>query len=225
MKPLENNGRWRHPWAMAALLFALTGVAGSLYLSLGLGLRACPLCFYQRSFMMGTLAVLVVGLAADPTRTGLYCLLSLPLALAGWGVAAFHEYLVLTGVLECPIGLLGIGTSPAQSLVVFTLVTAALLSRSVADPQRREAASRRLVWKHHRRSSDGLGINCQLAADASCSHSPLRLGQATPRYVPATLPGTAMSNDLAKFEPAIRLVCFFGVLVAMAAWELAVSSP
>ncbi|MHB9081905.1 MAG: sterol desaturase family protein [Pirellulaceae bacterium] len=29
-----------------------------------------------------------------------------------------------------------------------------------------------------------------------------------------------MSNDLAKFEPAIRLVCFFGVLVAMAAWEL-----
>ncbi|MHB0958194.1 MAG: disulfide bond formation protein B [Pirellulaceae bacterium] len=144
MKVQDDNGRWRRLWAMAALLFALIGVAGSLYLSLGLGLRACPLCFYQRSFMMGTLAVLVVGLAADPTRTGLYCLLSLPLALAGWGVAAFHEYLVLTGVLECPIGLLGIGTSPAQSLVVFTLVTAALLAGAWpirSDGKRRAAVS------------------------------------------------------------------------------------
>ncbi|MHB0955482.1 MAG: disulfide bond formation protein B [Pirellulaceae bacterium] len=143
MKSLNNNGWWSQRWAVAALLFAAVGVAGSLYLSLGLGLRACPLCFYQRSFMMGTLAVLVVALAADPTRTGLDCLLSLPLALAGWGVAAFHEYLVLAGVLECPTGLLGIGTSPAQSLAVFTLVAAALLAG--AWPNRSDGKRRAAV--------------------------------------------------------------------------------
>lgn len=42
-----------------------------------------------------------------------------PLAWAGLGVAAFHEYLVLTNVLECPQALLGIGTAPAQSLAMF----------------------------------------------------------------------------------------------------------
>lgn len=128
MKSLNDDGRRSNLWAAAALVFAAVGVGGSLYLSLGLGLRACPLCFYQRSFVMATLAVLVVGLATDRTRTGLYCLLSLPLALAGWGVAAFHEYLVLTGVLECPKGLLGVGTAPAQSLTILTLISAALVA-------------------------------------------------------------------------------------------------
>jgi disulfide bond formation protein DsbB len=116
------------------------GTAGSLYLSLGLGLKACPLCFYQRSFMMGTFAVLALGLAVDRRQPRLYCLLSLPLALAGGGVALFHEYLVVTGVLECPRGFLGLGTSPAQSLAIFTLtvtvVVAGVLARG-SDPSSR----------------------------------------------------------------------------------------
>ena len=36
-------------------------VAGSLYLSLGLGLIACPLCFYQRTFAFAVLGVLILG--------------------------------------------------------------------------------------------------------------------------------------------------------------------
>ena len=51
------TGRWL--WAATGL--ALVGTAGSLYLSLGMGLKACPLCFYQRTFVMAALAVLLVG--------------------------------------------------------------------------------------------------------------------------------------------------------------------
>jgi hypothetical protein len=36
----------------------------------------------------------------------------LPLAVAGLGVALFHEYLELTGKLECPSGVMGVGTAP-----------------------------------------------------------------------------------------------------------------
>ena len=109
-----------------AIAIAVIGTIGSMYLSMGLGLKACPLCFYQRSFVMAVFAVLALGRFVEPSRPGLICLLSVPLAWAGLGVAAFHEYLVLTGVLECPTALFGIGTAPAQSLAVFIALAAAV---------------------------------------------------------------------------------------------------
>src|SRR5688500_1794378 len=87
-------------WLTASVLISLTGTIGSVFLSVGLGLKACPLCFYQRSFVMAALAVLILGWFAQRSRPGFVCLLSVPLAWAGLGVAAFHEYLVLTNVLE-----------------------------------------------------------------------------------------------------------------------------
>jgi disulfide bond formation protein DsbB len=111
-------------WPYAALCLAAIGLAGSLLLSLGLGLKACPLWFYQRTFVMGVVAVLGVGLVVDQARAGFLCLLSLPLAVGGLGVAAFHEYLVLADKLECPSGVVGLGTAPAQSLTIFVLLTA-----------------------------------------------------------------------------------------------------
>ena len=114
-------------YAVASLVLAIAGTLGSLFLSLGMGLKACPLCFYQRTFIMAATAVLLIGLAADRTRPGLFCLLSLPLALAGLGIAAFHEYLVVTDVLECPKALLGLGTAPAQSLAAFAALTVSAL--------------------------------------------------------------------------------------------------
>jgi disulfide bond formation protein DsbB len=117
----------RTGWATLALAVSLLGTAGSLSLSLGLGLKACPLCFYQRSFVMGVFAVLAVGLAVDRSQACLYTVLAIPLAAAGLGIAAFHEYLVLTGVLECPSGLFGIGTAPAQSLTLFACLFTILL--------------------------------------------------------------------------------------------------
>jgi hypothetical protein len=90
---------------------------------MGLGLKACPLCFYQRSFMLAAAAVVALLLLVDRNRPGLACLTVVPLAWAGLTVAAFHEYLVVGEVLECPPGLWGLGTSLAQSLAAFALLT------------------------------------------------------------------------------------------------------
>ena len=113
-------------WAWAALPVAAAGLAGSLCLSLGLHLKACPLCFYQRTFVMGLVGVLAMGLlsgAARPRRLGL---LALPLAVGGLGVALFHVSLELRGKLECPPGVFGLGTAPQQSLAVFVVLTGLL---------------------------------------------------------------------------------------------------
>ncbi len=130
-------------YAVAALVLAIAGTLGSLFLSLGMGLKACPLCFYQRTFIMAAAAVLLIGLAVDRTRPALFCLLSLPLALAGLGVATFHEYLVITDVLECPKALLGLGTAPAQSLAVFSALTVSVLAGA---------------WSGERKGAFGLAI-------------------------------------------------------------------
>jgi disulfide bond formation protein DsbB len=114
--------------ATAALVLAIAGTIGSLFLSLGMGLKACPLCFYQRTFIMAAAAVLAIGLIVDRGRAATHCLMILPLAIGGLGVAAFHEYLVCTDVLKCPKALLGLGSAPAQSLAIFVALSAAALA-------------------------------------------------------------------------------------------------
>jgi disulfide bond formation protein DsbB len=69
------------------LAAALVALAGSLYLSLGMGLKACPLCFYQRAFAMSLVAVLGMGVLTGAGQSGRLGLLSVPLAAAGLGVA------------------------------------------------------------------------------------------------------------------------------------------
>ncbi|GIW94420.1 MAG: hypothetical protein KatS3mg110_2461 [Pirellulaceae bacterium] len=116
-------------WANAtALLVSVAGSAGSVYLSIGLGLKACPLCFYQRSFVMAAALVVIVNLALEGLRSARACLLALPMAVAGLAVALFHKYLVWTGKLECPAGLWGLGDGPAQSVVIFLLLFVACLA-------------------------------------------------------------------------------------------------
>lgn len=115
-------------WTSLALLAAVMGTGGSLYLSMGMGLQACPLCFYQRTFLMGVVGVLAVGLAGTRhVGPSLFSLLSLPMAIGGLGVALVHNNLEYTGKLECPKGVLGLGTAPQQSLALFVLVTGLLL--------------------------------------------------------------------------------------------------
>lgn len=77
---------------------------------------------------MAVLAVLALGRFLERSRPGLICFLCVPLTWAGLGVAAFHEYLVLSNVLECPRALFGIGTAPVQSLVVFIVLAVAVSS-------------------------------------------------------------------------------------------------
>lgn len=125
------------PWSGAALAVAVLALAGSLHLSIGLGLKACPLCLYQRTFVMGIVAVLGVGLLAG-LRPALAALLALPLAAGGLGVALFHEYLEAADRLECPAGLFGLGTAPQQSLVTLCVVFVLLL---VAATRRQHGAA------------------------------------------------------------------------------------
>lgn len=116
-----------------ALILSLTALAGSLWLSLGLGLKACPLCFYQRSFMMALVAILGLGLLTSAARPARPSLLAVPLAVAGLGVAVFHVSLEARGILECPGGLLDLGTAPQQSLAVFAVLTILLVLDATAS--------------------------------------------------------------------------------------------
>ncbi len=119
-------------WMLLGILVALISLWGSLYLSLGLGLKACPLCLYQRTFVMGALGVLGIGWLAGAGRSGILGMLALPCAVGGLGVALFHEYLEQAGKLECPAGVLGLGTAPQQSLAALLLLSVTLTGLSFA---------------------------------------------------------------------------------------------
>jgi len=118
------------PTATARVATALAGlvVAGSLYLSMGMGLAACPLCYYQRTFVMGAFAVLLVGsIGGAETKVSLPGL-ALPLALAGLWLGTWHVRLELAGKMECPAGIFAVGTAPQQALVAQALLVAFLLA-------------------------------------------------------------------------------------------------
>ena len=135
--PADSTLRALEPsfWQWTATLVSLAALAGSLYLTIGMGLKACPLCYYQRTFVMAVVAILVAGLFIKDLRPSVATLLSLPLAVAALAVAGYHEYLAQTGALECPHGLLGVGTAPEQSLAVLALLTILL----IADQLRQQA--------------------------------------------------------------------------------------
>jgi disulfide bond formation protein DsbB len=147
----------------AALAVAGAGLVGSLLASWGLGLKACPLCFYQRTFMMSVAAVLGIGLLSKAVRPGCLSALALPMATAGLGVAVFHVGLELTGKLECPRGFLGLGTVPQQSLGVFAVLFALLLIDCV------QSAGRGQVGFGVGAAAIGLGV---VLAAASCTSNP-----------------------------------------------------
>jgi len=108
-------------WTVSILASSLAGTLGSLYLSLGMKLKACPLCFYQRTFIMVVAAIAVTSFLID-RRSMRVSLLSLPMVVAGLGVAAFHNFLVWTGKLECPEAVGGWGDAPMQSFAIFLLL-------------------------------------------------------------------------------------------------------
>lgn len=114
-------------WLWGAMFASLIALAGSLYLSLGMGLKACPLCLYQRTFVMGVVGVLAVGFFVKELQPRVLSLLALPLAVAGLAIAGFHCYLEATGFLECPRGILGVGSAPQQSLVNLTALVLLLV--------------------------------------------------------------------------------------------------
>src|SRR5262245_46479523 len=121
-------------WNLAALIVALLGAAGSLWLSLGMAYIPCPLCYYQRAFVLGTAGVLLMALLTEERGSASISLLALLLAAAGLGVAAFHVYLEAVGKLECPAGWLELGTAPQQSLAMFIVLVLLLAIAGIRRP-------------------------------------------------------------------------------------------
>jgi disulfide bond formation protein DsbB len=129
------------PFALLALLLSAGAVAGSFYLSLEMNLKACTLCFYQRAFVCGLVGVLATGVLTFRDQGAKLCMVALPLAVAGLGVAGFHVWLGWTAwprqgadwYLACPAGIEGIGTAPQQSFAAFALISAVLLIGAVGE--------------------------------------------------------------------------------------------
>ncbi|MFB6132759.1 MAG: disulfide bond formation protein B [Halanaeroarchaeum sp.] len=83
----------RHRWFLIAALVVATGATvSSLFLSMGLGLTPCELCWYQRGLLFPQ--VLVLG-AAVYLQSSRVAAVSVPLSLGGAGVAAYHSWIQL----------------------------------------------------------------------------------------------------------------------------------
>jgi disulfide bond formation protein DsbB len=121
------------PLTLLALVIAAVTAAGSVLLTTYLGLVACTLCFYQRTFAFAAAGVLAVGVFTGMGRKTALAALTLPLAAGGLAVACFHVWLEVNGTLECPKGFFGLGTAPQQSLAAFALLTLVLLSDAWQD--------------------------------------------------------------------------------------------
>ena len=123
----------------AAFVVSLIALAGSLWLSLEIGknLKACPLCYYQRTFVMAAAGVLAVGLLMGSRQHALVSLFALPAVAGGLGVAIWHEYLRATRVLECPQGVFGFTKTTHESLAILTVLLALLVLIVVRDVRTR----------------------------------------------------------------------------------------
>jgi disulfide bond formation protein DsbB len=95
-------------------------------------LKACPLCYYQRTFVMGVVGVLGIGLLNAIQPASLLSLLSLPVATAALGVSGFHVFLELSGKLECPPGIEGYGSAPQQALAALAILFLAILADAIS---------------------------------------------------------------------------------------------
>lgn len=113
------------PLLFGAWLLATVSTLGALFLGEVMGYAPCLLCWYQRISMFPLVLVLAAGLFPFDRRAVCY---SLPLALAGTGVALFH-LLLTKGIVAESLSPCSQGVPCSQELVVwFGFVTIPLLS-------------------------------------------------------------------------------------------------
>jgi len=127
------------PLLAVATVVAGIATAGSLYLSLGLGLVPCELCWYQRILMYPL--VVVLGVATYDRRLRVYRTV-LPLSVLGSVVAAYHSWLQLAGASGgCSIGgcnaiqfrVLGLSI-PNLALLAFLTISVLMLVVALRGP-------------------------------------------------------------------------------------------
>ncbi|MFA7269528.1 MAG: disulfide bond formation protein B [Sterolibacterium sp.] len=120
-----------------AWLIATSSTLGALFFGEFMKLPTCNLCWYQRIFMFPLAIMLAFALFPLDTKIKRY---SLPLAIAGWCFAGYHQ-LVVAGVIPealrpCTQGVpcsttvaewFGFLTIPMLSLIAFSSIIALLL--------------------------------------------------------------------------------------------------
>ena len=126
-------------WTILFLCWLLTGISatGSLFFSHVMGFAPCVLCWYQRIFLFPLVILLATGLFPFDKSVVKY---ALPLALAGWLTALYHN-LLYAGIIpesiqpcsrgvsctEKYIELFGFLSIPLLSFLSFTTLIALLL--------------------------------------------------------------------------------------------------
>ena len=119
-------------------LLASASTMGSIFFSHVMEFAPCVLCWYQRIFLFPLVIVLAMGLFPFDRNVIKY---ALPLAVAGWLTAAYHN-LLYSGVVpesiqpcsqgvsctEEYIDLFGFLTIPMLSLLSFSIIIALLIT-------------------------------------------------------------------------------------------------
>lgn len=120
-----------------AWVVAAASMAGSLYYSEVAGFTPCTLCWYQRIAMYPLVLVLAVAAVRGDRRTARWS--GAPLALVGWGIAAYHYTLQtfpsLSGAACSPtapcsfrwVSEFGFVSIPFMALSGFTAIAALLI--------------------------------------------------------------------------------------------------
>ena len=137
MSPTDQN--LDKNWAILFLAWVVVSFSalGSLFFSHIMEYAPCVLCWYQRICLFPLVIILATGLFPFDKRVVVY---SLPLAIAGWGIAFYHN-LLYTGIIpqdlqpctkgvsctEKYIDILGFLTIPMLSLISFSIIIALLL--------------------------------------------------------------------------------------------------
>src|SRR5665647_849429 len=136
-----NDSRWS--LVFLAWLTATLATLGALFMSEVMGLAPCMLCWYQRIFMFPLVVILALGLFPFDPKVLRY---TLPLAVIGLAIAAFHVLLVWGIVPEtlapCRQGIpcktvqiewFGFVTIPLLSFMAFFTINALLLASYFRD--------------------------------------------------------------------------------------------
>lgn len=126
-------------WTILFLCWLLASMStlGSLFFSQVVGFAPCVLCWYQRIFLFPLVILLAVGLFPFDKNIVKY---ALPLAIAGWLTALYHN-LLYSGIIpesiqpcskgvsctEEYIDLFGFITIPMLSLLAFSTIIALLI--------------------------------------------------------------------------------------------------
>ena len=135
----QSNQTLNSNWLIIFLCWLMASVSamGSIFFSYIMGFAPCVLCWYQRIFLFPLVIILAVGLFPFDKSAVKY---ALPLAIAGW-LTAFYHNLLYAGIIpetiqpcsqgvsctEEYIDLFGFLSIPMLSLLSFSIITTLLI--------------------------------------------------------------------------------------------------